>query len=52
MALRTIRVQGDSVLTKKSPASRENDTEDRGTRSQICWIPCMMQWVLALLHHR
>ncbi len=31
MALRTIRVQGDSVLTKKSRHSRQNDTEDRGT---------------------
>lgn len=30
MALRTIRVQGDSVLTK-IPDSRQNDTEDRGT---------------------
>ena len=36
MALRTIRTEGDSVLEKictdkKTPASRQNDTEDRGT---------------------
>ena len=31
MALRTIRVQGDSVLTKKSRTVDKIDTEDRGT---------------------
>lgn len=31
MALRTIRVQGDSVLTKKIPHSGQNDTKDRRT---------------------
>ena len=46
MALRTIRVQGDSVLTKKSR------TVDKMTPRIGELITDMMQWVLASLHHR